>query len=88
MEVKGWLHEQSATWVSETGPDAVEYRKVSCLSQESILQLSSHSLITILTEISQLLPPLFFLILWGGMGLSPLGTSATNGPTVPATDGR
>jgi hypothetical protein len=28
----------------------------------------------------------FFFIWWGGVRLSPLGTLATNRPTVPATD--
>jgi hypothetical protein len=31
---------------------------------------------------------LFFLILWGGVRLSPLDTSATNWPIVPAPDDR
>jgi hypothetical protein len=31
---------------------------------------------------------LFFLVSWGGVGQSPLGTSATNWPTVPAPDDR
>jgi hypothetical protein len=31
---------------------------------------------------------LFFLVSWGGVRLSALGTSATNWPTVPAPDGR
>jgi hypothetical protein len=30
----------------------------------------------------------FFLVLWGGVRLSPLGTSATNWPIVPDPDGR
>jgi hypothetical protein len=29
-----------------------------------------------------------FLVSWGGVGLSPLGTSATNWPTVPAPNDR
>jgi hypothetical protein len=31
---------------------------------------------------------LFFLVSCGGVGLSPLGTSATNWPVVPAPDDR
>jgi hypothetical protein len=30
----------------------------------------------------------FFLVSWGGVRLSPLGTSATNWPIVPAPDDR
>jgi hypothetical protein len=29
-----------------------------------------------------------FLVSWGGVRLSPLGTSATNSPIVPAPDDR
>jgi hypothetical protein len=29
---------------------------------------------------------LFFFVSWGGVRLSPLGTSATNWPIVPAPD--
>jgi hypothetical protein len=32
--------------------------------------------------------PFFFLVSWGGVRLSPLGTSATNCSTVPAPDDR
>jgi hypothetical protein len=31
---------------------------------------------------------LVFLVSWGGVRLSPLGTSATNWPIVPAPDDR
>jgi hypothetical protein len=37
--------------------------------------------------IPQVLPVVFF-IPWGGVRLSPLGTSATNCPIVPAPDDR
>jgi hypothetical protein len=30
----------------------------------------------------------FFLVSWGGVRLSPLGTSATDWPNVPAPDDR
>jgi hypothetical protein len=30
----------------------------------------------------------FFLVSWGGVRLSPLGTSATNWPIVPVLDDR
>jgi hypothetical protein len=30
----------------------------------------------------------FFFLPWGGVTLSPLGTSATNWPNVPAPDDR
>jgi hypothetical protein len=30
----------------------------------------------------------FFLVSWGGVRLSPLGTSATNWPILPAPDDR
>jgi hypothetical protein len=31
---------------------------------------------------------IFFLVSWGGVTLTPLGTSATNWPIVPAPDDR
>jgi hypothetical protein len=36
------------------------------------------------SEGTEFLLETFFLISWGGVGLCPLGTSATNWPVVPA----
>jgi hypothetical protein len=41
-----------------------------------------------LNGITSALKVSFFLVSWGGVRLSSLGTSATNWPTVPARDDR
>jgi hypothetical protein len=39
-------------------------------------------------RVSALYIPFFFQVSWGGVRLSPLGTSATNWLIVPASDDR
>jgi hypothetical protein len=55
----------------------------------SLLKILKFSLIICKTGVMLgLVLGFFFLVCWGGVRLSPLGTSATNWPIVPARDDR
>jgi hypothetical protein len=52
------------------------------------LQDAAHRGVSLNIVYSTTMAVVFFLVSWSGVRLSPLGTSATNWPTVPAPDDR